>query len=133
MKRIYSLPEANRVLPLVRAIARELIERRTQRRTLNRERELLERAQTPEGLRSELAELDIRISDHDNAMANCRREIEGMGMSVLRTNPLTIHIPGHSRTGQVVFCWEEGEETVCFGHRVGEEEEARMPLRLKAS
>lgn len=132
MKRIYSLPEANQVLPLVRAIAREFAERRQLRRTLHREREQLEAARTPEGLRSELAELDARISDQDDGLATCRREIEDMGMSVLRTTPLTIHIPGQSRTGPVIFCWEEGEDTVCFGHPKGEELEARRPLKLKA-
>ncbi len=132
MKRVYSLQEANQVLPLVRAIAREFVERRVLRRTLHREREQLENARTPEGLRSELAEHDARISDQDDGMSFCRREIEDMGMSVLRTNPLTIHIPGQSRSGPVVFCWEEGEDTVCFGHPLGEEEEARRPLRLKA-
>jgi hypothetical protein len=132
MKRVYSLPEANQVLPLVRSVAKEFVERRQLKRTLHRQREQLENANTPEGLRSELAELDIRISDQDEALASCRREIEDMGMSVLRTNPLTVHIPGQSRSGPVVFCWEEGEDSVCFGHPLGEEQEARRPLKLKA-
>lgn len=132
MKRIYSLPEANQVLPLVRSIAREFVERRLLKRSLDREREQLETARTPEGLRGELSELDVRIGDQEEAMTHCRKELEGMGMTVLRTNPLTVHIPGHSRSGPVVFCWEEGEDSVCFGHPLGEEEEARRPLRLKA-
>ncbi|MGE3171944.1 MAG: DUF2203 family protein [Planctomycetota bacterium] len=132
MNRIYTLPEANRVLCLVMAIAKEFVDRRNQRRTLQRERDQLQQARTPEGVRSGLCELDIRISEQEEAMAVCRREIEDMGMSVLRTNPLTVHIPGQSKSGPVVFCWEEGEGTVCFGHPIGEEEEARRPLRLKA-
>lgn len=132
MNRFYTLPEANQVLCLLRVIAREFVDRRTQRRALQRERQLLEQARTPEGLRGVLAELDIRISDHDEAMAHCRRELEGMGMSVLRTNPLTVHIPGQSKSGPVVFCWEEGEDSVCFGHPLGEEQDARRPLRLRA-
>ena len=132
MNRIYTLPEANRVLPLLASIAKEFVERRALRRSLHREREQLETARTPEGLRGELSELDIRISDQDDGLATCRREIEDMGMSVLRTNPLTVHIPGQSRSGPVVFCWEEGENTVCFGHPLGDELEARRPLRLKA-
>jgi len=131
MNRTYTLPEANQVLRLVRAIAKEFIERRGLRRSLHRQRQELEEARTPEGLRGELAELDIRIADQDEAMVNCRRELEDLGMTVLRTNPLTVHIPGQSRSGPVVFCWEEDEDSVCFGHPVGEEEEARRPLRLK--
>lgn len=130
MKRTYTLPEANQVLRLVRAIAAELVERRSARRHLARQREQLEAADTPEGLRSELAELDAQIWAHDEALHQCRQELEQLGMTVLRTNPLTVHIPGTSRTGAVVFCWEEGESSVCFGHPVGEEEHQRRPLRV---
>jgi hypothetical protein len=130
MKRTYSLQEANDALKLVRAIAAELLERRAARRTLAREREQLEAASTPEGLRSELAELDARIWEHDEALRACRTELEELGMTVLRTNPLTVHIPGTSRSGPVVFCWEEGESSVCFGHPVGQEEHQRRPLRV---
>ncbi len=132
MKRAYTLAEANRALKLVRAIAAELVERRTARRALARQREQLEQAITPEGLRSELAELDARIWEHDEAMRVCKDELEDLGMTVLRTNPLTVHIPGATRTGAVVFCWEEGEPTVCFGHAVGEEQDQRRPLRVRA-
>jgi len=144
----YTLKEANQVLKLVRVIASEMLERRTDRRRLARERDQLETAVTPEGLRSELAELDARIWEHDEALHNCRHELEDLGLTVLRTNPLTVHIPGRSlaSTGQntnsrgipttsrdVVFCWQEGEDDVGFGHPVGEEEHQRRPLRVGKS
>lgn len=132
MKRVYSLPEANHALKLVRAIGGEVAERRTLRRQLNRQREQLETARTPEGLRSELAELDARIFEQDEGLSRCKNELEDLGMTVLRTNPLTVHIPGQSKSGPVVFCWQEGEGSVCYGHPIGEEEEQRRPLRLKA-
>lgn len=144
MKRTYTLAEANQALPLVRAIAAELAERRSERRALRRQRELLEGAQTPEGLRDELAELDARIWEHDEALARCRHEFEELGMTVLRTNPLTIHIPGvtgtHGKANpertatlqEVVFCWQEGEAAVGHGHPLGEEEDQRRPLRVRA-
>mgnify|MGYP001275366452 CR=1 FL=1 len=50
----YTLKEANRALKLIRVIAAEMLERRTDRRRLARERDKLESAETPEGLRSEL-------------------------------------------------------------------------------
>jgi hypothetical protein len=132
MKRTYTLQEANQALRLVRTIAAEVVERRACRRALARQRDQLEAAVTPEGLRGELAELDARIWEHDEALTRCRKELEDLGMTVLRTNPLTVHIPGRSRGGEVVFCWEEGEGSVCFGHPVGEEEHQRRPLRVRA-
>jgi hypothetical protein len=130
MNRCYTLLEANQALKLVRAIAAELLERRAARRTLARQREQLEAAETPEGLRGELAELDARIWEHDEGLNRCKSELEDLGMTVLRTNPLTVHIPGASKGGAVVFCWQEGETSVCFGHPVGEEEHQRRPLRV---
>lgn len=130
MIRTYSLNEANRALPLVRAIATEWLERRAERRALGKRRQELEAAQTPEGLRSELAELDARIWAHDDAIRSCQHELEALGLSVLRTNPLTVHFPGTSPRGAVVFCWEEGEGSVCYGHPPGQEEHHRRPLRV---
>jgi hypothetical protein len=132
MKRTYTLQEANQVLRLVRAIALEAVERRTSRRARARQREQLEAAVTPEGLRGELAELDARIWEHDEALLRCRKELDDLGMTVLRTNPLTVHIPGRSRRGDVVFCWQEGEGSVDFGHPLGEEKHQRRPLRVRA-
>ncbi|MCR9245323.1 MAG: DUF2203 domain-containing protein [bacterium] len=132
MKRTYSLPEANEAIKLVSVIANEWLERRDLRRTLDRRRRQLEAASTPEGLRNELAELDARIWEQDEGIAACRQELEDLGLSVFRANPLTIHIPGASKNGPVVFCWQEGEgESVCFGHPVGEEREQRRPLKVK--
>jgi len=136
----YTLKEANELMKLVRVIAAEMLERRTERRRLARQRDLLESVDTPEGLRSELAELDARIWEHDDALRLCQNELEDLGLTVLRTNPLTIHIPGrslptrarggHVASTEVVFCWQEGESAVCFGHSVGEEEHQRRPLRV---
>ena len=140
----YTLKEANQVLKLVRVIAAEMLERRNDRRGLARRRDQLEMAETPEGLRSELAELDARIWEHDEALYHCKHELEDLGLVVLRTNPLTVHIPGRSLPAkgrkskanaeasdrEVVFCWQEGEDDVCFGHPLGEEEHQRRPLRV---
>ena len=142
----YTLKEANQVLKLVRVISDEMLERRSDRRQLARRRDQLEAAQTPEGLRSELSELDARIWEHDEALYNCKHELEDLGLTVLRTNPLTVHLPGRSAPAtsrkkararaaatpsqNVVFCWQEGEDDVGFGHPLGEEEHQRRPLRV---
>lgn len=130
MNRCYSLQEANQALPLVRSIVAEWQERRAERRQLGRQRDELEAAVTPEGLRGELAELDARIWRHDEGMADCLLELAALGLTVLRTAPLTLHFPGHSARGEVVFCWQEGEGSVCYGHPPGQEEHHRRPLRV---
>ena len=127
----FSLDEANSHLPLVRAIADEILERRKIRRRLMRQRERLEVAATPEGLTLALSDLDARIFEQDQAIDRCQEELRDLGLVVLRTNPLTIHYPGETRNTHVVFCWQEGERSVCHGHAVGEEEEPRRPLKVR--
>ena len=80
-----------------------------------------------------LSDLDARIYEQDEGIHLARRELEALGLRVLRTNPLTVHCPGQSRSGPLVFCWQEKEDAVCFGHPEGGEEEHRRPLRLRAS
>jgi len=127
-----SLHDANALLPLVKAIGREVVERQATRWRLQHRRQQLEEAATPEGLSQSLADLDARILAQEEALARSLAELEGLGLTILRTNPLTVHFPGATRSGEVVFCWQEGEDAVCYGHRVGEEEDPRRPLKLRA-
>jgi hypothetical protein len=133
----YSLTEANELLKLVRVIAAEMLERRAERHALARRREHMEAAHRPHRLRDALARLDARIWEHDEALRACTRELQDLGLTLLRTQPLTLHIPGRSlepdhQQGDrdVVFCWQEGEGDLKFGHPLGEEEHHRRPLRV---
>lgn len=127
----FNLDQAIAILPLVKTIAAEITDRRTERRALTRLRDNLEVAKSPEGLAIALADLDLVIWEHDEGLSRSIDEIEGLGLTVLRINPLTIHIPGRTRNGNVVFCWQEGEDSLSHGHAVGEEEEPRRPLKVR--
>jgi hypothetical protein len=128
----YTIVQANILLPLVKAIAREMVERRTRRQDLSRTREQLERACSPEGLTGALSNLDADLYCHDEGLRRAQRELEQLGLTVLRTNPVTVHFPGQTSAGDVVFCWQEGEGTINHGHLLGQEEEPRRPLQLRA-
>ncbi len=128
----YTLDEANRLLPLVSSIAQEITDRRDEKRRMRRMRSELEEARTQEGLDAAIAETDARIFELEIGMKHSRKELEALGLHILRTFPLTIHIPGHTQPGPLVFCWQEGESKVCHGHAVGEEEDPRRPLRVRA-
>ena len=127
----YSLDQSNLILPLVKAIAHEFIERRGQHRQLTRLRKELENSSTPEGLGQSLANLDAMIFEHSTAISQSNGELEALGLTILRRQPLTVHFPGRTRSGKVVFCWQEGEESLCHGHAIGEEEEPRRPLKVR--
>jgi hypothetical protein len=129
----YTLLEANAILPLVRAIGTEIVERQRTRRALLRERDALEGASTPEGFTMALSDLDARVFEQEEGFRRSVMELEEIDLSVLRLSPLTIHFSGQTKRGKVVFCWEEGEQAVCHGHPTGDEEEPRRPLRIRAS
>ena len=132
MEAQYTLKTANSLLPLLRVIAREIVERRGGRRELFRLREDLEVAATSEGLVASLENLEARIFEHKSALRGAIGELTDLGLSILRINPLTLHIPGVTRQGPITFCWQVGESAVSHGHAVGEEEEPRRPLRVRA-
>ena len=142
MRARYTLQQANEALKLVRVIANEMLERRHERRGLAVRRDQLERANTPEGLRKELAELDARIWELDEALLRCKHELEELGLKILRSNPLKIRIPGcHGQPGaavedqdpdehDLVFCWQEGEAEVSSADPRDEDGLHRRPLRV---
>jgi hypothetical protein len=131
MNATYTLAEANRLVPLLRSIAGEIVERRAEKRLLRRLREQLGTARTPEGLRTAVQAIDSRLTGLDAGISTARHEFEELGLEVLRMSPLTIHIPGRTLDGPVVFCWQIDEDEVHHGHLLGEEESARRPLQLR--
>ncbi len=128
----FTLHDANAMLPLVQVICDEIVDRRVSRRRLMKSRHALERANTPEGLTMAIQDLDARIYEQDESLARAQRELQGLGLTVLRSNPVTVHFPGHANSGPVVFCWQEGEDGIAHGHPEGDEEDHRRPLRLRA-
>ena len=133
MQTQYTLVQAKSLLPLVQAIVHELVERRAQKRQAKKLIESLESAGSPEGLCLSLAELDAQLAAADEGLELGKRELQALGLVVMRMNPVTIHFPGTSRNDRLVFCWQENERGVCYGHAVGEEEDPRRPLRVRSS
>lgn len=131
MPQHFTLAQSNALLPLIRAIAREIVERRQQRRRIRRMLTELRESGSPEGMSMAIRELEDRLDELDAGIADACRELVDLGVRVLRINPLTVHIPGTTRTEEIVFCWQEGEDTIRHGHHVGEEEDPRRPLRIR--
>ena len=131
----YTLKLANELLPLLQSIAAEVRSLRTERRELDRmvkELEEEDQTNTPEGVESSLTEAQFRLRELTWQLRRCEQEAQALGLTVQNMNPFTIHIPGQTRSGELVFCWEEGERTIAHGHELGEENEPRRPLRIRS-
>lgn len=133
MEPSFTLTEANRLLPLLRSISAEIEERRAERRRLTKLRDDLNAAQTPEGVQHALLEIEDRLFDSRTAIDVALHEFEALGLSVLRSSPLTVHIPGQTQRGPIVFCWQPGEDRIGHGHLVGEEDDPRRPLKVRTA
>ncbi len=109
MGRRRNLDQAQALMPLLRAIAAEIRERRLAVHRLEAARRELEAAarRTPEGLERALAELDFELASQEHRIAACLRELAALGLRVPTLDPLVIHIPGTSEGRPVTFCWEE--------------------------
>lgn len=127
----FTLPQACKMLPLVKSIAAELIERRADRDQATKLKRHLEESCSPEGLEGAIHELANQIEGHDAALTKARLELEALGLTVLRMSPLTIHFPGRAELKSVVFCWMEGDESIEHGHLIGEEKQPRRPLQIR--
>ncbi|MEM7199994.1 MAG: DUF2203 family protein [Planctomycetota bacterium] len=130
----FTLAQCNAILPLVRAVAGEIAERRRHRSSLLRERAALRKARTPEGLTEAVGVLDGQVCEEEDGIHRACRELQRYGLSVVRLNPLVVHFPGKAQKGDevddMVFCWQEDEPAVSHAHPQGQEQEPRFPLKL---
>ena len=107
------LSEARSMIPLLRSISCEIRERRIALARAEALRsELLERASksTNEGFIIALQDLECEIATCRRGIDSALTELNSLGLKVPCIRPLVVHIPGRTSEGDVVFCWEEGDE-----------------------
>jgi len=104
--------EAKSLLPLLRSIAREVRERRSEIQRLEALREELDYASltSPEGFAATLQDLDNELRLHQRCLDLAICELYALGLEVPSVEPLTVHIPGTSNGSKVVFYWQESVE-----------------------
>lgn len=107
-----TLAQCNAMLPLVRAISEELIERRTRFRQLRSTKRTLERSYSPEGLEVALGDLEELILEHEDGILRACEELSGHGLVVHRLSPLVVHFPANGRGAEPAFCWRENDPVV---------------------
>ncbi len=106
------LAGAKALLPLIRVIASEIKDRRIELSRLNGLRnDLANRSDrvSPEGFTMAIEDLEQAVRTEQRGLDRALRELERLELEVRSIQPLVIHIPGRTSTGDVVFCWEEGK------------------------
>lgn len=103
MAKTYDSAQAQRLVPLLEVIGREILERQAQIVRLERRR--VPKGTDPIALRAEL-------SGHRRELRNARRELARLGCRVDQSERLTIFIGGHGGAFESGYRWSPGEGTV---------------------
>ena len=109
-KRYFTPAEASRVLPLVRAIVREVVDITAEVKVLAGE---LGRPRLP-GERREVVEGEIEAR-RDRLMA-LRREVDQLGIELKDFERGLVDFPALHHGEEVCICWCFGEDTIAWWH-----------------
>ncbi len=114
-KKYFSIDDANRMLPLVRAIVRDVV----------KEYERLERLQDDSNAGSAKSDDIEAVRDELHALVE---ELQQLGLSLKDFKMGLVDFP-HQREGREVnLCWHLGEENVSTWHEIDSGFAGRQPL-----
>ncbi|MEP7086350.1 MAG: DUF2203 domain-containing protein [Gemmatimonadota bacterium] len=117
MKKTFTLADANRTLPLISRIVRDLVERYPAWRELVEEYELLTSSQRADAPDPRLAQLERQVTALAREIDGYIHEVTELGAEV--RSPLDsglVDFPGTYDGRSIFFCWKLGEEVIEHWH-----------------
>lgn len=120
-KKHFTVAEANRMLPLVRAIAVDMSE--TARGILERRERLAPlkfrgRNHQPDAFSEELQEAEAQLDRDELALVDFVRELEILGVEAKNAVEGLIDFPALLEGREVYLCWKLGESEVSHWHEL---------------
>ena len=130
---IFSLQEANRVLPLVKSITRDAVRRYRDVKQAIRALELLKSGGSENS--SALDRQDRIVEGHLDDLRRLIDELESLGCRLRDYERGVVDFPAATLDGDqfVYYCWILGEEVISHWHREEEGFEERRLLEAEAS
>ena len=114
-KKYFTVEEANRLIPHVRAIVERL---RTSRRRLLSHRTTAEAVAQKAGANGGCGEASTYLFEHSKVFSRGLAQLEAMGVLLKDVERGLIDFP-HWRDGREVYlCWEYGEERIDYWHDI---------------
>jgi len=128
--KLFTLADANRLLPLVRSITRDAVARYRAAKEAIRALEILQRTADEATYRDAVDRQDAVIADHLDGLQRLVRELEDLGCRLRDYERGAVDFPAAALTGDgfVVYCWALGEDRVTHWHVEGEGFEERRLL-----
>jgi len=112
-KRNYSVEEANRTLPYVRTVVRELMDRYARIQTLTRQHH-----DTPRAHAGKRARLRALLQDEATGLHACHEELSAIGVELKDYELGLVDFPAQLEGRAILLCWKQGEEAVGHWHEV---------------
>ena len=122
------LPTARQMLPLVKSIVADIVDRRTHLNRLHPEQETLERHRRDLAWQERARRYQIQeeIQATEGAYKRAVSELKDLGLALVDVNRGRVAFPTRINGRPAVFTWEPGEESVAFWSY--EDEELRRPI-----
>lgn len=130
---LFTVESANRTLPLVRAIVRDLtrlyqqvVDRRARLDVLRNER--IEAAAVDGPYAEELAEIEKELDRDGRELERYLSELDELGVASRNAIHGVVGYPAMLDGRLIELCWVFGEDDVAFYHEIGSDPDERQPV-----
>lgn len=127
-KALFTLEEARRALPLVRAILTDLVTDFRALRGAGRERRALEAEGGPASAARHLRSLESQVRELSDRVEGYLRELAALGLEVRDLELGLVDFPTLLGSEPAFFCWSVEEPTIAFWHSADKGHRERLPL-----
>jgi hypothetical protein len=127
--RYFSLKEAQDILPQLKILVDEIIEKREKIYDLMEKQEEEEKGRNDE---LEIMYMKTEINSLNKDIQEMIELIESFGVYVKGLDPFLIDFPALNKNKPIFLCWEEGEETIEYWHGIEEGYKGRKHISLLA-
>jgi hypothetical protein len=131
-KALFTLEEAVSALPLVRAIAGDLVADFRALRTAGRERRALQVEGGPLAAQRHARALEIHVQELSDRVEGCLKELQALGLEVRDLELGMVDFPTLLGSEPAFFCWRVDDPTIAFWHSADKGHRERLPLNASA-
>jgi len=128
MRASYTMERANRALPLVERIVRDIVTQYANWQDLVREFELLASRSDVTAESAELERLQREVQRVAADIDACQRELRALGVEVKDYARGLVDFPGERGGRPIYLCWHLGEPSVRFWHEIDAGFAGRQPI-----
>lgn len=129
--KVFSVEQANGTLPLVRKIAKDIVEgHRVLHSTRLRYQEIRDQASLSEEAGREMRSLKEETERRQEKLESCVHELEMIGCQLKDYEVGLIDFPAERDGEPILLCWKLGEEKVTHWHSLEGGFSGRQPLSV---